>query len=158
MIAVCEAFLGAVSPRKLPHAFRSLRLLARLLKQKQLFYPELQGHLDTGTISALSTEAEIRKVLGLKQKNTPRGGPTDKTGMADIQSIPIRNLLQLLSSDQRRELIALVAGEHAGSPAAIKAATEITTVLVKNRKVAQIIADAGFTTDNFRVVFQVRLH
>jgi hypothetical protein len=55
-------------------------------------------------------------------------------------------------------LIDLVIGEHAGSPAAIKAATEITAVLLKNRRVQHIIADAGFTTDNFRVVFQVRLN
>jgi hypothetical protein len=77
--------------------------------------------------------------------------------MTDIQSIPIRNLLQLLSPEQRKELIELVVGQHAGSPAAIKAAAEIKAMLVQNRKVQHIIADAGFTIDNFRVVFQVRL-
>jgi len=157
-ITIHRALVGNALPTsKLPHALRPLLLLARLLTQEKLTGSELQGHLDTGEISPLSTGAEIRELLGLKG-NTIRSRQTGTTAAPDIiQSIPVRELLQQLSPDQRQELVNLVVGEHAGSVAAVKAAAEITAVLVKNRKVAHIIAAAGFTTDNFRVVFQVRL-
>jgi hypothetical protein len=156
LIAIRDAFIGATSPTKLPQGLRPLRLLARLLKHEQLTYSELQDHLDSKKIFPLSTEAEIRELLGLKGT---RGGQTGTTAAPDtIQNLPVRILLQQLSPEQRKELIELVISEHIGSPAGIKAATEINTVLVKNRKVAQIIANAGFTSDNFRVIFQVRLN
>jgi hypothetical protein len=154
-MCIRAVFAGTALPANFPHSLRSQRFLARQVKNEKLSLEELKSFLDTGTISALSTEREIREVLGLKSKTSGKPGTTGAPDV--IQSIPVRELLLLLSSDQRRELVDLVVGEHAGSPAAIKVATEITAVLLANRRVQHIIADAGFTSDNFKVVFQVRL-
>ena len=156
-IAIYRVLAGNTLPTsKLPHALRPLLLLARVLTKEKVTDAHLKMLLDKGLITPLTTEAEVKEVLGLKSKT--KSSKSGATATSDIvQNIPVRELLQQLSPDQRKELIKLVVGEHAGSSAAINAAAEITAVLLKNRKVQHIVADAGFTAENFRVVFQVRL-
>jgi hypothetical protein len=92
-------------PGNFPHNLRAQRLLARQIKSEKLTLQELDSLMDAGTISALSTELETRKALGLKTRA--------KSGKSD-SAATISELATILSAATDAEMKAALRTREIG--------------------------------------------
>jgi hypothetical protein len=114
LICIHSVFAGTAVPGNFPHNLRAQRLLARQIKSEKLTLQELDSLMDAGTISALSTELETRKALGLKTRAksgksdsaatiselaTILGAATDDEIKAALRTWDISRLLRVLPKE-----------------------------------------------------------
>jgi hypothetical protein len=84
LICIHTVFVGTAVPANFPHNLRAQRLLARQVKSEKLSLEGLRSFSDSNAISPLSTEAEVRLVLGLKTKSGKSGSTTAMSDLAVI--------------------------------------------------------------------------